>query len=224
MSLRKHTIPVGILATLVSTTSLARLEAERAQVEAAAASERARERAREIAREAAAKTITQVVLGSIITFSAGLDVSNLITGFETCTLHVKNLPVGVNEGEIRALFVLHGMDIERFHVVDIKRSSDGKLEARIVSDAEAGRVLASRLDGFEFRDDTLSVDVSANNTLEDMSAAINQDTDVLTISWRSPADRLNDEWIASQGGRVKKCPQCSVPIEKTYGCNHMTCR
>ncbi|KAF8839587.1 hypothetical protein BDN67DRAFT_1012179, partial [Paxillus ammoniavirescens] len=169
--------------------SLARLEVERAQVEAAAASERARERAREIAREAAAKTITQVVLGSIITFSAGLNVSNLITGFETCTLHVKNLPVGANEGEIRALFVLHGMDIERFHVVDIKRGSAGKLEARIVSDAEAGRVLASRLDGLEFRDDTLSVDVSANNTLEGMSAAINQDTDVLTISWRSPAVR-----------------------------------
>ncbi|KIJ15160.1 hypothetical protein PAXINDRAFT_77956 [Paxillus involutus ATCC 200175] len=37
-------------------------------------------------------------------------------------------------------------------------------------------------------------------------------------------DRLNDAWIASQGGRVKKCPRCSVPIEKTYGCNHMTCR
>ncbi|KIJ08963.1 hypothetical protein PAXINDRAFT_120094 [Paxillus involutus ATCC 200175] len=37
-------------------------------------------------------------------------------------------------------------------------------------------------------------------------------------------DRLNDEWIASQGGRVKKCPRCSVPIEKTLGCNHMTCR
>ncbi|KAF8834264.1 hypothetical protein BDN67DRAFT_596023, partial [Paxillus ammoniavirescens] len=43
---------------------------------------------------------------------------------------------------------------------------------------------------------------------------------------RDPAeqDRLNDEWIASQGGRVKKCPRCSVLIEKTRGCNHMTCR
>jgi hypothetical protein len=118
-------------------------------------------------------------------------------------LHVKNLPLGVSEGEVRALFVLHGMDIERFHVVDIKRGSDEKLEARIVSDAEAGRALASRLDGFEFRDDTLSVDVSANNTLEDMSAAINQDTDVLTISWRSPSVRYVAQYIDIETANAK---------------------
>ncbi|KIK75381.1 hypothetical protein PAXRUDRAFT_173041, partial [Paxillus rubicundulus Ve08.2h10] len=167
---------------------------ERAQAEAAAASERARERAREIAIEAATKTITQVVLGSIVTYSAGLIVTSLITGFETCTLHVKNLSLGVTEDEIRALFVLHGMDMERFHVVDIKRGSHEKLEARIVSDAEVGRALASRLDGLEFRDDTLSVDLSANNTLEDVSVAINQDTNVLTISWRSPSVRYIAEY------------------------------
>ncbi|KIJ15161.1 hypothetical protein PAXINDRAFT_46666, partial [Paxillus involutus ATCC 200175] len=145
----------------------------------------------------------QVVIGSIVTYSAGLNITSLITGFETCTLHVKNLPLGASEGEVRALFVLHGMDIERFHVVDIKRGSDEKLEARIVSDAEAGRALASRLDGFEFRDDTLSVDVCANNTLEDMSAAINQDTDVLTISWRSPSVRYVAQYIDIETANAK---------------------
>ncbi|KIJ08959.1 hypothetical protein PAXINDRAFT_17935 [Paxillus involutus ATCC 200175] len=68
-------------------------------------------------------------------------------------------------------------------------------EARIVSDAKAGRAFASRLDGFELRDNILSVDVSANNTLEDMSVAINQDTDVLTISWRSPSVRYVAQYI-----------------------------
>ncbi|KIK77112.1 hypothetical protein PAXRUDRAFT_398031 [Paxillus rubicundulus Ve08.2h10] len=127
--------------------------------------ERAREHAREIGREEAAKTITQVVLGSIVTYSTGLNIPSLIAGFETCTLHVKNLPLGVSEGEVRDLFVLHGMNIEHFHVVGIKKVSDEKSEARIISDAEAGRFLASRLDGFEFKDDMLSVDVSASNTL-----------------------------------------------------------
>ncbi|KIK94015.1 hypothetical protein PAXRUDRAFT_12315 [Paxillus rubicundulus Ve08.2h10] len=173
-------------------------EHARAQERDAAAErvrERARERARETAREEAAKTITQIVLGSIVTYSAGLNIPSLIAGFETCTLHVKNLPLGVSEGEVRSLFVLHGMDIERFHVVGIKKVSDEKLEARIISDAEAGRALASRLDGFEFRDDTLSVDVSASNTLEGMSAAVTRDTDVLTISWRSPSVRYVAEFI-----------------------------
>ncbi|KAF8834269.1 hypothetical protein BDN67DRAFT_868037, partial [Paxillus ammoniavirescens] len=144
----------------------------------------------------------QVVLGSIVTYSAGLNIPSLIAGFETCTLHVKNLPFGVSEGEVRALFVSHGMDIERFHVIDIKKVFGEKLEARIVSDAEAGRALASRLDGYEFRDDTLSVDVSASNTLEGMSAAATRDTDVLTISWRSPSVRYVAEYIdieAAQG-------------------------
>ncbi|KAF8194705.1 hypothetical protein BJ912DRAFT_1141524 [Pholiota molesta] len=35
-------------------------------------------------------------------------------------------------------------------------------------------------------------------------------------------ERLNDELARQQG--FKKCPQCSVFIEKTEGCNHMTCK
>lgn len=38
------------------------------------------------------------------------------------------------------------------------------------------------------------------------------------------ADGLTDEWIRQQGGRVKRCPECRVPIEKTEGCNHMSCK
>ncbi|KAF9226084.1 hypothetical protein BS17DRAFT_878787 [Gyrodon lividus] len=177
-------------------------EAERAQaqeMEAAAV----RERAREIAEEEANKTITQVVLGSIITYSAGLNIPSLITGFETCTLHVKNLPLNVNEGEVRALFVLHGMDVERFHVVAIKKVSGERLEARIVSDAEAGRALALSLDGFEFRDETLAIDVSANNTLEGMNATTSRDSEVLTISWRSPSVRYVAEFVDIPAANAK---------------------
>lgn len=35
-------------------------------------------------------------------------------------------------------------------------------------------------------------------------------------------ERLNDE-LATQSG-FKKCPQCTVWIEKTEGCNHMECK
>ncbi|KAJ8092739.1 hypothetical protein PM082_007068 [Marasmius tenuissimus] len=35
-------------------------------------------------------------------------------------------------------------------------------------------------------------------------------------------DRLNKEW--AKGAGAKRCPSCQVWIEKTEGCNHMTCK
>ncbi|KAF9000394.1 hypothetical protein BDQ17DRAFT_1282031 [Cyathus striatus] len=35
-------------------------------------------------------------------------------------------------------------------------------------------------------------------------------------------ERLNDEWAKANG--VKKCPRCQVLVQKTEGCNHMSCR
>ena len=139
--------------------------------------------------------MTQVVLGSIVTYSAGLNIPSLITGFETCTLHVRNLPPNVKEDEVHGLFTRQGMDIQRFHLVGIKKGFHEKLEAQIVSDADAGRALAEMLDGLDFKDETLAVEVSANNTLEGMSAAASRDSEVLTISWRVPSVRYVAEFL-----------------------------
>ncbi|KIJ58828.1 hypothetical protein HYDPIDRAFT_33790 [Hydnomerulius pinastri MD-312] len=178
------------------------VEAERAKAREIEAAE-ARERAAALAREEAAKTINQLVLGSIVTYSAGLDIPSLITGFETCILHVKNLPFDVREDEVRALFTQQGIDVGRFHVVDIKNVSGEKLVARIVTDAEAGHALALGLDGIEFRDETLTIEVSTNNTLEGMNAAESRDSDVLLISWRSPSVRYVAEFIDIPAANTK---------------------
>jgi len=160
------------------------------EAEAAAA----RERASAIAREEASKTISQVVFGSIVTYSAGLDVPNLITGFETCTLRIGNIPLDVKEEDIHALLRGQGLGVNYFHFV-IKMRSDRRLEAHIVTDIAAGRAIALGLDGVEFQEETLVVEMSATNSLEGMSAATGQSSEVLTISWHAPSACYVAEYI-----------------------------
>jgi len=165
----------------------------------------ARERANAIAREEASKTITQVVFGSIVTYSAGLDVPNLITGFETCTLRIGNLPLDVNEDDILALLRGQGLDVNYFHLV-IKMRPDRRLEAHIVTDIAAGQALTLGLYGIEFQEETLVVEMSATNSLEGMSAATGQSSEVLTISWHAPSARYVAKYVdvATASAKVKE--------------------
>lgn len=130
--------------------------------------------------------MTQVVLGSIVTYSAGLNIPHLVTGFETCTLHVKNLPLNVREDEVLPLFIQQRIGSHRFHLVSIKKGSGEKFEAQIIADADAGWALAELLDGLKFKDETLAVEVSANSTPEGMSVDASQNS-ILTIFWRAPS-------------------------------------
>ncbi|KAH0834658.1 hypothetical protein J3R83DRAFT_10168 [Lanmaoa asiatica] len=165
----------------------------------------ARELANAIVREEAAKTMNQVVFGSIVTYNAGLDVPNLITGFETCTLRVGNLPFDVKEDDIHTLVRGQGLDVNHFHFV-IKKRPDRRLEAHIVTDIAAGRILALGLDGVEFQEETLVVEMSATNSLEGMSAATGQSSEILTISWRAPSTRYVAEYVdvATANAKVRE--------------------
>ncbi|KAI9457853.1 hypothetical protein HD554DRAFT_1762203 [Boletus coccyginus] len=161
----------------------------------------ARERANAIAREEASRTISQVVFGSIVTYSAGLDVPNLITGFETCTLRIGNLPLDVKEDDIHALLGGQGF-VNHFHFV-IKKRSDRRLEAHIVTSIAAGQALALGLDGVEFQEETLVVEMSATNALEGMSAASGQSSEVLTISWHAPSAQYVAEYVDVAAANAK---------------------
>lgn len=185
---RKQIATEEQLAVDAHLTELAKIRA--AEIAKTRAAEIARARAAEIAKEAAAKTVQTVVLGSIVTFSAGLELSHLITGFECCTLRIANLPSNVREDEINALFTDRGLDRGRFHLVSMKpMPSGGKLSAEIITDAECGKALSLDLGGLEFRDDVLTLEVSGYNSPGSMSAATERDSNVLTISWRVPSVR-----------------------------------
>ncbi|KAI0691778.1 hypothetical protein BC835DRAFT_1528503 [Cytidiella melzeri] len=151
--------------------------------------EQLRERFALEAREEAAKTIQRVVLGSVITYSAGLAVRAVITGFESCTVRVRGLPLDAREHEIRGLFTQQGIDPDQILVDSVKRTQDGKLEANIVTHADYGEVLAIGLDAVEFRDERLTFEVGVCNAAGGMGTSTAREMNVLTISWRAPSVR-----------------------------------
>ena len=160
--------------------------------------------ARERANEEAAKTISQVVFGSIVTYSAGLDVPNLVTGFETCTLRIGNLPFDAKEDEIHTLVRSQALGANHFHL-ETKRK-DRRLEAHIVADVATGRALAAALDGVIFHEEILDVEMSTTNSLGDMNALTAHNSEILTISWRAPSARYVAEYIdvATANAKVKE--------------------
>ncbi|KAG0704179.1 hypothetical protein DFH29DRAFT_981610 [Suillus ampliporus] len=201
---RATEIAIARAAEIAEAPRAAEIAKARAAEIAKARAEVAKARAVEIAKEAAAKTVQSVVLGSIVTFGAGLELSHLITGFECCTLHIANLPPNVREEEINALFTARGLDRGRFHLVSVKpMPSGGKLSAEIITDAESGQALSLDLSGLEFRDQVLTLEVSGYNSPGSMSAATERDSDVLTISWRVPSVRYVAEYPVTVNATVK---------------------
>ncbi|KAI6026003.1 hypothetical protein EDC04DRAFT_2899678 [Pisolithus marmoratus] len=144
------------------------------------------------------ETIGRVVQGSIVTYNAGLDIVGLTTGFESCTLHVRNMSAGAKEDDIRALISQHGVDADRFYILGIKSIGGGKAEAKIVTDEHLGWDLLA-----VFRDNGLEVEVSAPNTIEGMAASSVQDAAVLTLSWPSSAVRYAVTYIDAAAARAK---------------------
>jgi len=176
-------------------TSSSAPEIERVRAEAAA-----RARADTIARKEAAKTMIQLMSGSLVAFSAGLDVAYLVTGFETCTVFVRNIPLDATD--IRSLLRDKGLELDRVHL-DVQKRSNNKRQASIVTDITSGRALASSLDGVEFHDDALVVDMVATNALEGMNAKSDQGSEILTISWHAPSVRYVAEYVDIDAARAQ---------------------
>ncbi|KAI0069253.1 hypothetical protein BV25DRAFT_119859 [Artomyces pyxidatus] len=149
----------------------------------------------ELAKEEAAQTTQTVILGSIVTFGAGMDVRNIITGFESCTVRVKNLPLNARLDEVAALFTQQGIDAGRFQIVGMKKTPDGKQAADVVADGESGGALAAGLDDIEFRDERLSFEVGPYNSPGGMGmTSTDRDVDVLTMSWHGPSSMYVAEY------------------------------
>ncbi|KAF8227976.1 hypothetical protein L208DRAFT_1453476 [Tricholoma matsutake] len=130
----------------------------------------------EIVEKDAAVTIREIVLGStLVTCAAGVDIQHVITGFETCRLTVKNLPLDAKAEEVVTLFTQQGLDSQDVMILGISESDSKHREAKILTKSEQGRVVA------------VGLDVTENAPANAMGESTAQNSDVLTILWPPPS-------------------------------------
>jgi IBR domain, a half RING-finger domain len=135
----------------------------------------------DVATKEAAEIFQDVVFDfTVVTFGAGFMIQNILTGFESCRVRVKNLPSDADYHEVYTLFTNKGIKLGQFHVVGMKRTPDGKQEADIIC-REDQKGIAIGLDGSDFRRERLTLEVHQHGML------VGNHSDVLTISWHAPS-------------------------------------
>jgi hypothetical protein len=174
----------------------------RAEREARKAEHEAR-RAETIKKDAA-MTIRDIVFGStLITCGAGIDIQHVLTGFETCRLIVRSLPIDANAEEVVALFTQQGLDSQDVLLLGI-HDVDGKhREATVLTRAEQGRAIAIGLDGIEFRTEKLQFEVAENAPANAMGESTARNADILTISWPTPSAAMVVTYTTLDQARAK---------------------
>ncbi|KAG7446053.1 uncharacterized protein BT62DRAFT_1023603 [Guyanagaster necrorhizus] len=169
-------------------TQRKRDEERRRQEEARVRQEEVQRRIDEEQRTADAQRTHQcIVFGSIVTFSSGLAIQNIIAGFDSCRIRVKNIPRDTRPNEIQDLFIQQGLDMSEFHVVSVNSTGNGKQDVDIVTTVTVAQRLAASLEGMEFRNEWLEFEIGTFNQPGGMGVLTPRDENVLTISCRAPS-------------------------------------
>ena len=164
-----------------------RLAEEAAAIEASGIAARECQRQLQSLRNEEAEITEQyAVLGesSLITCRAGIDVQSVVTGFDMCRIIIKNLPRDTKHKEISDILVHYGMRSSDFFVLDFRFKDRGsRQEATVLVITDHGREIAVDLEDTEFRDHTLTFEVSES---PNGSAMGSSPRNVLSICWRVP--------------------------------------
>ncbi|KAF9483016.1 hypothetical protein BDN70DRAFT_990656 [Pholiota conissans] len=143
-------------------------------------------------REMEAAAIEQYIVSesSLVTFAAGLNIQGVVSGFDLCRITIKNLPSDAKAEEIADIFAQQGVASTEYFVLELKPTHNGaKREAVVVANVDQGQNIAIGLEGIEFRDETLTFEVSENASWNGMSTAA-QNTPFLTVSWWAPSETI----------------------------------
>ncbi|KAG6333592.1 hypothetical protein ID866_5492 [Astraeus odoratus] len=165
------------------------------------------------------KAMTRIVKGSIIKFGPGLNIVDLVTGFESCILHIKNLPEDATDYEIRTLLMQHDLDITRFAFIGVERNAGGKLEAQIMTDSTAGGTLHSDSGRLHFRGSKLEIELSTSSFA---GTASTQDPVVFTAAPYFQTARYITEYFDGGSSCAKLCQSngrslnghCAIAVTK----------
>ena len=159
---------------------------EKARQEAKRKARQAAEEILRLEREAAFTEQHQVLGSSLITVGSGLDIRHVVSGFESCRLTIRNLPLDAKEHEIIELFTQQGINRDSIRVDKIV-IKDGHREAVVLTNRAQGGPVAIGLDGSQFRDETIHFEFGENTASEAMGQSSSKDCNVLTITWRAPS-------------------------------------
>ena len=162
-----------------------RLAEEAAAVEASEIAAREHKRQLQVLRNEEAEITEQyAVLGgsSLITCRAGIDVQNVVTGFDISRMIIQNLPQNTKHKEVSDILVHCGMKSSDFFVYDFCFRRDRR-EATVLVITDHGREIAVNLEDTEFRDRILTFEVSE---CSNGSGRRSSPRNVLSIYWCVP--------------------------------------
>ncbi|KAF9039163.1 hypothetical protein BJ165DRAFT_1531266 [Panaeolus papilionaceus] len=129
---------------------------------------------------------------SLITCGAGLDVQHVIPGFELCQITIKNLPSDAKSNEVEDILTQQGISKSEFFLTSLKGGErNASKESVILAKAEHGEVIAAGLEGLEFRDCTLSFEVTQNTNFHtDTMGSSSKSHTTLTVWWYEPSTTI----------------------------------
>ena len=105
-----------------------------------------------------------VVGGCIVTFSAGLTVQHVVTGFERCKIFVRNIPQNVGEEEIVGLLSTYCLGSQYMVVTDRRRLAS-KWELSVMMKVDVMGQIRARADKLELRGKPLDIEFGISNDL-----------------------------------------------------------
>ncbi|KZP14856.1 hypothetical protein FIBSPDRAFT_751261, partial [Athelia psychrophila] len=161
--------------------------AREAQQEEARRARQAEQEARmvELAKEEAFVTMQHIVLDfTVVTFNAGLGIQDVLLGFESCRIAIKNLPADATIKEVSELFTQQGIESSRFHVLGLDRTPAGKQEAFLIGHKDL-KMVAIGLEEVDFRQERLSFEIMDHSGGDGMQTSP-LDANTLTLTWRAP--------------------------------------
>jgi hypothetical protein len=163
--------------------------AEKAAQEAA--EKLAQETAANAAQEAAATVKETVFPSTKVIFGAGVTVQSVLTGYESCRVLVKNLPLTATKADVVTFFTQPGFDSANFTVYPPRESNDRSHREAVVEfeDAEDGKNAVVGLDEMEFGLEKLKL-VVLTSKQGGMGKSKDRNSHILTVTWPAPSDTV----------------------------------